>query len=704
MKYIILCAFIAFMQSVIAQTCQTSECFQNYLNNHPELKAIVTADDANTVSILNTITPQYRGNRSGILKIPVVVHLIGDAVIGDIAIGNYSKINEQLEILNNDFRKVAGTNGDGLGVDTQIEFCLAQRAPNGTNTNGITETPGSFPVWDPNATPVSDNSDYTLKHLVHWPEDKYLNLYVVDVIHEFLGYSTFPIALTYDPDGDGVVIGVNYFGYTAHDASNAGRTLTHETGHWLNLKHTWGGTNSPQDCTVDDDVSDTPWCSGQKFAHTYNNCELLSGSHQCSTQNTADELTSRRQIENYMDYSDDLCANMFTQGQADRMRLTLTTTRASIVEPVEPIPLFSCEYADHCGNNIQDPDEEGIDCGGADCQPCDIQGGGSNTSSGPPNPCKGATYRLDVAGYYINGEKDGVIEVCVNEDITLSGPNHQSDCIAYLFPNNDNKLFISVTLCDEFLNPIDVEYTKWQTFSAPNLLVYSNNLNDFKYVLPFNLQDYLPSSYITFYSGQTYRVKIANSDYSGWREYTNYIHFYSDDRNINNFNPTSNIYGLDINISNSTINEPIDVIASNSIDVYTSTTLNKGHYYINETQECSNFKQSLQNTGNTTESYNKNNFRNYDDEVISKQVINDETNNNINIYPNPTNGIFTVNLDTKIGQIIELELIDILGNTIFKKSGDEVNYTFDLFDYPKGLYLLKTRIGAEFNIQKIIYQ
>ena len=50
-----------------------------------------------------------------------------------------------------------------------------------------------------------------------------------------------------------------------HEQSVPGRTLTHECGHWLNLPHTWGSTNNPNqpdNCDSDDGVEDSP-LSGQ---------------------------------------------------------------------------------------------------------------------------------------------------------------------------------------------------------------------------------------------------------------------------------------------------------------------------------------------------------------------------------------------------------------------------------------------------------
>ena len=82
------------------------------------------------------------------------------------------------------------------------------------------------------------------------------------------------------------------------------RTMTHESGHWLNLSHVWGPNNNPGNaasCDDDDQVADTPNEIG------VTTCNLNEAS--CGP---------RANVENYMNYS--YCSKMFTQGQVTRMR------------------------------------------------------------------------------------------------------------------------------------------------------------------------------------------------------------------------------------------------------------------------------------------------------------------------------------------------------------------------------------------------
>ena len=68
-------------------------------------------------------------------RVPVVVHVMetGNSLteITD------AQVREAIKQLNERYRKVPGTSGDGAGVDVELEFALAVRDPNGNCTDGI---------------------------------------------------------------------------------------------------------------------------------------------------------------------------------------------------------------------------------------------------------------------------------------------------------------------------------------------------------------------------------------------------------------------------------------------------------------------------------------------------------------------------------------------------------------------------------------
>lgn len=240
-------------------------------------------------------------NRSSVVvTIPVVFHIVYSNATQNIS---DAQILSQLEILNDDFRRLNSDadNTWSQAADTEIEFCLASQDPSGNPTDGILRIPttvSSFGTTDNVKFTSSGGSDA-------WPRGDYLNFWVCNIGGGILGYAQFPggAAAT-----DGVVCGYQYVGNigTATAPFNLGRTATHEVGHWLNLYHIWGDGN----CNVDDQVTDTPNSDNPNYG-------CATGHVSCSTTDM---------VENYMDYSDDACMNLFTQGQKTRMQALLAPT------------------------------------------------------------------------------------------------------------------------------------------------------------------------------------------------------------------------------------------------------------------------------------------------------------------------------------------------------------------------------------------
>lgn len=265
------------------------------------------------------------GKLPAVIKIPVVIHIIhnGDAVGAGENISNAQALS-QITVFNQDFRRQTGTPGFGAGVDTSIEFCLAQVDPNGNATNGIDRRQLT------SASYTSRAAVEAAKASTIWDPTKYLNMWVMRFggsMANILGYAQFPSGsglagmpsedcIAGEASTDGVVCNFNTwgsrtlaptgtYGGTQYDK---GRTMTHEVGHMLGLRHIWGDGG----CEVDDFCADTPNCENDYYAGA--------GTGGCIAPTQCGNV---RQIENYMDYSDDGCMNMFTQNQKDRMLAVL---------------------------------------------------------------------------------------------------------------------------------------------------------------------------------------------------------------------------------------------------------------------------------------------------------------------------------------------------------------------------------------------
>lgn len=240
------------------------------------------------------IEQQRESGQSVVITIPVVFHVLYASSTQNIS---DAQIQSQLDILNADFRRQNSDQDDiwSQAADTEIEFCLASFDPDGAATNGILRVPttvSSFGSNDAMKFTSQGGSDA-------WPASDYLNYWVCNLGGGLLGYAQFPGG---SASTDGVVCGYQYTGDigTASAPFDLGRTGTHEVGHWLNLRHIWG--DGP--CGNDDFVSDTPESDGSNFG-----CAL--GHESCGTTDM---------VQNYMDYSDDACMNIFTAGQANRMQ------------------------------------------------------------------------------------------------------------------------------------------------------------------------------------------------------------------------------------------------------------------------------------------------------------------------------------------------------------------------------------------------
>ncbi|MCB0428749.1 MAG: choice-of-anchor J domain-containing protein [Flavobacteriales bacterium] len=248
------------------------------------------------------------GKTSGAVKIiPVVVHVIHEGGAENIS---DAQIQDGIRVLNEDFRRLNNDTNKtqsvwkSIAADSEIEFRLAQKDPNGNCTNGITRT----------YSELTNEARNNVKGLIVWPANKYLNVWLVKTIENTSGTSGFIIGFAQFPGGnsstDGVVVRNDYWGVMGTASQTyRGRTATHEVGHWLNLRHIWG------DATCgNDQVSDTP-------TQEASNSGCPSFPHvTCSNGPNGD------MYQNYMDYSNGNCENLFTEGQKARMLATLNSS------------------------------------------------------------------------------------------------------------------------------------------------------------------------------------------------------------------------------------------------------------------------------------------------------------------------------------------------------------------------------------------
>jgi hypothetical protein len=306
---------------------------------------------------------------SSIITIPVVVHVIHSGqAIGTAPNITDAQVQSQITVLNQDFRRMLGTPGYNtnlVGADIQIEFVLAKVDPNGNPTNGIDRVNMCKASWS--ETDINE----TVKPSTIWDPTQYMNMWSLKFSdNTLLGYAQFPNSsglngldsLGGSANTDGVVSSYDVFGSSALGSGfllatpyDKGRTMTHEVGHFLGLLHIWGDgngdekTNKP-DCSATDYCADTPQAGWEHYdcITTYDTCPASAGN----------DMT-----ENYMDYTNDACMNIFTQNQKDRITVIMNNSarRLSLKTSTKgtAIPLFANDAeikieTDYCSVSVSD--------------------------------------------------------------------------------------------------------------------------------------------------------------------------------------------------------------------------------------------------------------------------------------------------------------------------------------------------------------
>ena len=245
----------------------------------PELYA---KNQANAYGVLKDLPTLPLGS----VTIPVVFHMIGGDAFTATEMARWNTmIAAQMKVLNDSF---SGLTGPGA-ANTPFRFVL-QKTTWTVNAEWYTVVPGKGGV------------EKDMKQALYEGDARTLDIYAANIGGGLLGWAYFPKGYNNGRDYiDGVVIldesmpGGNIGKYSFGD------TLTHEVGHWLMLEHTFAhGCSASGDWVVDTAPEAIP-----QF-----DCPV--GADTCAAP--GDDP-----IHNFMDYSQDSCMWMFTQGQADRM-------------------------------------------------------------------------------------------------------------------------------------------------------------------------------------------------------------------------------------------------------------------------------------------------------------------------------------------------------------------------------------------------
>ncbi len=324
MKKITFLLLLAVSNLFAQRTCHTNEKMNEILNSDPakrahyeEIKSFIR--NTNSDNLFRTNGTQ---STNVVITIPVVFHILYKNTAQNIS---DAQILSQLDVLNKDYRKlntdfntVVPAVFQGISADMEIVFCKATKTPAGATTTGIVRKSiaSSAAFGDIYYTSTGDPG---------WDPTKYLNIWVGILDGDdngVLGWAYLP-----DQAGqpwDGFVCDYRSFGTTGTAAApyNKGRTCTHEIGHYLGLDHPWGEDESVCNTPANSDgVADTPATN-----NPYYGCSTFPANANACTATTNGSL-----FMNYMDYADDACMAMFTNGQKTIVQNTMSGPRASLL-------------------------------------------------------------------------------------------------------------------------------------------------------------------------------------------------------------------------------------------------------------------------------------------------------------------------------------------------------------------------------------
>jgi len=253
--------------------------------NPPERCRTRPPSDAEAAQI-ETRLSQGHGRGKALHVIPVWVHVItrgSGYENGDLP---DRMIRDQIRVLGDAYSGKAG------GAGTGFAFELA----------GITRTENQ--LWFERMVFDLD-VELEAKTALREGGPETLNMYTVDG-GPYLGWAYFPSILdTSYAKLDGVVVDWRSLPGGTYGIYSEGDTATHEVGHWLALYHTFDGGCSPRG----DYVADTPAEKSPAFL-----CPV--GRDSCP-QPSRPGLDP---IYNFMDYTQDSCMFMFSDGQTERMQ------------------------------------------------------------------------------------------------------------------------------------------------------------------------------------------------------------------------------------------------------------------------------------------------------------------------------------------------------------------------------------------------
>ncbi len=625
---------------------------------------------------ISTYTQRKKSDAKSLYTIPVVIHVVyrnNTQNISDL------QIQSQIDILNADFRlnnadtNLIPTPFKNLAADCQIEFCLAQTDPQGNPTSGITRTQTSVnQIGNTNYWYKSNQGGKDI-----WDRDQYLNIWVCDLGGGLLGFAHYPGSPS---NHDGVVIDYKYFGNTGTATSpyNLGRTLTHELGHWLGLAHIWGDSYCGND-----NISDTPVHEGANYG-----CQSFPKMNSCPGAGVDGEM-----FMNYMDYGEDACLNMFTYGQKNAMQYVLNNQRASlfnqshcqvsqmynnsaITELISPKEIV-------CENNIDlnfRLQNQGIDSLKSLSISYWINQSSPNTYQWSGNLAQGEDSIIIIQNIAVNSGSN-TIHVASSLPNGLPDEQTNNDSLSFSFVVEENTVHqLPLEQSFESTNFIELPWTisnsdnyyGWEQSNYSIHLGYSAYIDNYNYNAKGQVDDLISPK---FDLSSFYWPRLSFS----------YAYSLFDYQSIDT---------LSIFISNDCRNTLIPIYQNYGSNLSTTNGFSNSDFYPNS-NEWESDTLTLSNFTDFTQAQlifrNTNGYGNnlYIDQIKVDGALNVHERQAYNLQINVLDN--EIRITHPVEKIEYIEVINLLGQTVFFKEPKNNSITIENSNYSRGIYTIKAK-------------
>ena len=619
--------------------------------------------------------------------IPVVFHIVHSYDEGNIS---KAQIEDQMRILNEDFQKLNADTSKTRSMfkdraaNLNLEFKLATIAPDGSCTEGITRT------YDPEHT-VEDYTDNEQKIKVAvpiWDRNKYLNIWVIEAIESdgqgtILGYAQFP---GQNASTDGIVMRHDRVGTIGTaNIGDRGRTLTHEIGHWLSLFHPFqGGCSTNNNRT--DRVDDTPPVKEPSYG-----CPL--GGNTCSNDNP-NEVDN---VENFMDYANGSCMNMFTNGQKARVESTLATAslRGTVVSATN-LQATGVNVVPNCGPKADFwvEEERTVICQGGNLTFQDLSYNGDvidrtwTFQGGTPSV---STFENPTVVY----NTPGVYEVTLSVGNTHGNGELKRSAFVTVLPSTADK---SAPYGEDFkssssISAWELEQEGEYGWSRTTTVGYSGNqslvavIDDetafgSRYSLtmpPLNVKDYGAPLKLTYKYAYARRQSPA----------TEVLYILTSEDCGTNWR-TLKVYNANNGLSTGT----------ESAGWRPNSKADWGHNEIDLSQ-FSNSENLMVRFDVLSQSGNPVYLDNINIGAYALNVEDEYYVNEPLVYPNPAQNVLNLDL-LGFNGTTSLEIFDITGKTVFKRAAIVAINTIDISSIPNGAYTLKISLEDKTYNKKLI--